>query len=493
MSSLHPLEVSQAQMRAMVACAMDHIVDALDPDGGARLPAGQTNWDVAAAMCEAELPERGEPIEGLLAALFERVIPASLNTTAPGHMAYVPGGGLFPTAVADLIAAAVNRYTGFTEAAPGLAQLEANVIAWFCRMLRLPPTAGGLLTSGGSMANLLAIVTARSERLSAESLPRGILYTSAEAHHCVRKAAMIAGLSPDQLRALPADAEGRLRAAAVRDAIDRDRAMGLVPFLIVATAGTTGIGSVDELPALADLAEREQLWLHVDAAYGGFFALTERGRVALTGIERADSVTLDPHKSLFLSLGTGSLVVRDQRVLRRTFSGRGAYLESTSTHDLVDLCDLGLELSRPARGLRVWLPLKMFGAAAFGDALDEKLDLARRAAQLLRRVPDIELVSTTELSLFAFRARPDSLRGAALDELNRRLLARVNARRRVELSGTMTRAGFVLRMCVLSFRTHAAEIEAAVEDIAASLRELRPATRRAPSDASRAPAAGSAP
>lgn len=463
-------------MHALVARAMDRIVGAIERRPGRALPSRASDLEVAAALREPIMPERGEPYEALLTDLFERIIPASMDTTAPGHMAYVPGGGIFLAAVAELIASATNRQTAFASAAPGLAQLETNVVSWFCRMLGLPATAGGLLTSGGSIANLTALVAAR-EALLSDDHRRGVLYLSDEAHHSVRKAAMIAGLPDGHVRALPSDAGFRLRAETLEEAIRRDRAAGLVPFLVVATAGTTGTGAVDDLAALATVASREGLWLHVDAAYGGFFALTGRGRDVLAGIERADSVTLDPHKSLFLPFGTGCLVVRDRRALSRTFARRGAYLQPDPAADLLDVCDLGPELTRPARGLRVWLPLKMHGAAAFRDTLDEKLDLARRAADSLRRLPNLEIVTEPTLSLFCFRGRPDRLRGAELDAFNRQLLARINDRRRVELSGTMTREGYVLRMCVLGFRTRAAEVDAAVEDVAESLRELLSSSR----------------
>lgn len=477
MSAKGPLELSGEEMRALVACAMDHIVDAGVRAPGQPLLVRPGAAEVAAALREPGIPERGEPFELLLADLFGRIIPASMDTTSPGHMAYVPGGGIFHTAVAELIANATNRQTGFANAAPGLAQLEANVVSWFCRMLGLPATAGGLLTSGGSIANLTALVAARNTRLS-DDFRRGVLYISEEGHHSVRKAAMIAGLPDGHVRALPSDACYRLRPEALEEAVRRDRAAGLIPFMVVANAGATGTGAVDDLSALAAAAAREGLWLHVDAAYGGFFALTERGRVALAGIEAADSVTLDPHKSLFLPFGTGSLVVRDRMVLWRTFAERGSYLQPEPTADLLDACDLGPELTRSARGLRVWLPLKMHGAAAFRETLDEKLDLARRAAEALRRLPHLEIVAEPMLSLFCFRGRPDGLHGAELDELNRRLLARINEKRRVELSGAMTREGFVLRMCVLGFRTRAAEVDAAVEDVAASLRELMHSSQR---------------
>ncbi|MBM4359445.1 MAG: decarboxylase, partial [Deltaproteobacteria bacterium] len=270
------------------------------------------------------------------------------------------------------------------------------------------------------------------------------------------------------------DADHRLSIPALSSAIAEDRRAGLLPFCVVGSAGAVNTGIVDDLEGIASVARREGLWFHVDAAYGGFFALTERGRRALAGIELADSVVLDPHKGLFLPYGTGSVVVRDRRALERAHAGRAAYLPPRQDDDdVMDFCDMGPELSRDARGLRIWLPLKMHGASAFRAALDEKLDLAAYAAEELAREADVELACSPTLSLFAWRYRPKGVEGAELDALNRRLLAGVNQRQRVLFTGTTLEAGFFLRVCVLSFRTHRDRIAIALEDIRAELATLR--------------------
>jgi aromatic-L-amino-acid/L-tryptophan decarboxylase len=471
--SPRPLELSGDVMREMIDRAMDRIVTHIEtlPEQPAHATRGGKK--IARAMREP-MPERGVPFEKLLRRLFGRVIPTSLNTASPGYLGYIPGGGIFHAAVADLITDATNRYVTVFQAAPPLVELEASVIAWFCAMLGLPGTAGGLLTTGGSIANLIAVVTARRDRLPPDFM-KGVVYVSEEAHHSVRKAAIVAGIMPDRVRVIAVDDRFRMPFAAVEEAISQDRALGLSPFLLVASAGTTGTGAVDDLDALAGVAARERLWFHVDAAYGGFFALTARGRAALRGIERADSVTLDPHKSLFLPYGTGCILAREREALRRAHSVPASYMPPLeSDWDLVDFCELGPELSREARGLRVWLPLKMHGAGVFRDALDEKLDLARYAASRLRAMRDVEIVSEPELSLLAFRAKPPGVEeGEALDIYNRKVLARVNARQRVFMTGFTARGRFLVRMCILSFRTHADRVEAALEDIEASLNEQR--------------------
>ena len=462
------LELSAPEMRRLVMLALEHLVAHVES-----LPR-QPSADVAGAAelarsLRESLPEEGAPYEDLLALLFERAVPKSFNTAGPGYLAYIPGGGLFHAGVADLIADVTNRFVGVWMAAPGLVQIEANVGRWLCEMAGYPSSALGLLTTGGSMANLIALVTARRERLPEDFLS-GVLYTSDQAHHSVQKAALLAGFPPARVRSLPSDGEFRIRLDALAETVAADRAAGLHPFFLVVSAGTTNTGAVDDLGAAADAARAHGLWLHVDAAYGGFFVLTERGRRVLHGIERADSITLDPHKGLFLPYGTGSLLVRDGGALRRAHSVHAEYLPPVPEDpDFVDYSTVSPELSRDFRGLRVWLPIKMHGIAAFRRALDEKLDLAARACAALQRVPGVEIVAEPQLSLVAFRVRRPGVEGQALDALNEDVLRRVNERGRVFLSGTTLPCGFVLRMCVLSFRTHAAQIDRAVADVAAAL------------------------
>ncbi|MDH3228077.1 MAG: aminotransferase class I/II-fold pyridoxal phosphate-dependent enzyme, partial [Thermoleophilia bacterium] len=305
-----------------------------------------------------DLPESGRPFPELLELLFERVAPKSLNTMSPGFMSYIPGGGLFHAAVADLMGNVINRYVTVWQAAPGLATLEANVIRWFGGMVGYPSEATGFLASGGSMANLSALVTARKDRLPEDFL-RGTIYMSDQTHHSITKAALIAGFPERSVRTVPVDSLYRIRIDALQESIRRDRAVGLQPFLIVGSAGTTNTGAVDDLDALADVARDEEMWLHHDAAYGGFFMLTERGREAMRGIGRADSITLDPHKGLFLPYGTGCLLARDRAALERAHRVDADYMpRRESSDEIPSFCDISPELSRDFRGLRVWLPMK---------------------------------------------------------------------------------------------------------------------------------------
>jgi aromatic-L-amino-acid decarboxylase len=458
-------------MRALVDAAMARIVvhleslpeqPAFDLDGAREL---------SRSLVES-MPQRGAPPEELLDLVFQAALK-SFNTAGPGYLAYIPGGGIFHAAVADLIADAVNRYVGVWLAAPGLSQLEANVVRWFCDIVGYPAVARGMLTSGGSLANFSAIVTARRERLPADFL-RGTLYASDQVHHSVEKAAVLAGFPPESVRMVPSDDRFQLRLDALEALIEQDRVADREPFLLVTSAGTTNTGAVDDLDGAADVAQRHSLWLHADAAYGGFFALTERGREVMRGLERADSITLDPHKGLFLPYGTGSLLVRDGAALERAHAVEAEYMPAMSdTEEFVDFCQLSPELSRPFRGLRVWLPFKLAGAGAFRQQLDEKLDLARWAWERLREIEDIEIVAEPQLSIVAFRLTRPGLEPEETNRLNRELLERINARRRVYLTGTTVNGMFILRICLLSFRTHLERMEQGMADIRAAVAELR--------------------
>lgn len=466
-----PLELSGDDFRAMVEHATAEIVRHVASLPDQTMHATGGGKALARSLREG-LPETGGDFALLLTSLMRRVVPRSFNTASPGYLGYIPGGGLLHAAVADLVAGAVNRYVGVWVAAPGLAQLESNVVRWFAEIVGYAgePTPGGLLTTGGSMANLIAIVTAR-ENVLGEDFGEGVLYVSDQAHHSIAKAARFAGFGRHQIAVVPSDERFRMDPAALAERIDADARAGKKPCMIVASAGTTNTGAIDDLPRIAEVAARRRLWLHVDAAYGGFFALTSRGRRALSGLERADSVTLDPHKSLFLPYGTGALVVRSAEKLRRAHAMEASYMPPMqSDDDFTDFCDLGPELSRDFRGLRVWLPLKMHGAGAFRAALDEKMDLAACACEAIRAMPGMEIVAEPELSLFAFRVGPsEGVTGAALDALNRRVLRKVNGRQRVFLTGTVVRGMFVLRVCVLSFRTHADRMEMFLADLRAAL------------------------
>jgi aromatic-L-amino-acid decarboxylase len=483
-----PLEPSRetltSWLRTFADAAFDHL-DRLESVSATGL-VGPEGAAIANAVSRP-IPE--EPHEGgasELAALVTRAAEAALNTIGPGYLAYIPGGGLPATAIADLVADLLNRYTGLVPAAPALNRLESDVLRWLASEFGYGPAAGGLLTSGGSLSVWSAMVAARHARFGDVAVPADArAYTSTQAHRSVLKALRLAGHATEALCPVAVDARFRMDPDALADAITRDRERGLQPFLVVATAGTTNTGAVDPLPEVADVCARHGLWLHVDGAYGGAFVLCTEGRAVLRGIERADSITFDPHKGMFLPYGTGALLVRDGAALRRAHVSEADYLQDLDLEagGGASPAEYGPELTRPFRGLRLWLPLMLHGARAFREALSEKLELARVLHQGLARLADVEIVDPPQLSLVTFRARrrPGET-PSAWNARNEAWMGAINARGRVILSSTLLETAegpaFTLRACVLSFRTHRDRIDALLEDAPAALAQANDAAGR---------------
>ncbi|MFP3913850.1 MAG: pyridoxal phosphate-dependent decarboxylase family protein [Actinomycetota bacterium] len=401
-------------------------------------------------------PERGRDPDEIMG-LVQMANKAGSLHPAGGHMAYIPNGGLFTGALGSFLASGLNRYTGVSLGAPGLSLLEATVLRWLREIFELPEAnAGGVLLSGGSIANLTALVAARTARLPEDFLG-GTTYATAHAHHSITKAARLAGFPASRIRVVPVDEDLRMNVEALTGRIEADRTEGLKPFLVVGSAGTTDSGAIDPLSDISSVADEQGLWFHVDAAYGGFFQLTERGRKRLVGIGAADSITLDPHKGLSIPFGVGALLVRDRSVLVDANSGRGAYLQD-HWEDELDFSSLGPELTRPYRGMHVWLPLQLHGVAAFRTELDEALDLAEHAYDRLRRAEWVEKLWRPDLSIVAFRC-PD-------DQRSRRALEAANGSGHVFLSSTSVDGRYVLRLAILNRRTELAHVDTAIDLLA---------------------------
>jgi aromatic-L-amino-acid/L-tryptophan decarboxylase len=450
-----PLEPSADEVRELGDQALDYVAAFT----AGRRDAPASDFDGIEPLLErvrVPPPETGTP----LAELLELIALASRkghDTTGDGWLAYVPGGGLYSSALGEFIARATNRFVGVWEAAPVMAELEASVIRWLAGLFDLPATARGFLTTGGSMATLSAVVVARNHVLG-DDLAAGTMYITSETHTASTKAAILAGIKPANVRLVPTTDRLRMDVAELERMIEEDRASGRKPFLVVASAGTTNTGAVDPIAAIGAVTRREGLWFHVDAAYGGFFALTQRGRSAFGGIEQAHSIVLDPHKGLFLPYGTGALLVRDGAALRVAHEIHGPFLHDLAPEgDIPNFSDYSPELSRDARGLRVWLPLMLHGIAAFRGALDEKLDLTAWLDTELGRLPGIEVPWRPELSVVCFRAiDPDPDRA---DRRTAALLDRINESQRVFLSSTMVEGRLTIRVCILSVYTHRDRIE----------------------------------
>jgi glutamate/tyrosine decarboxylase-like PLP-dependent enzyme len=460
-----PLEPGAAEREALMDLAFGHAQHFLEG-----LADGASNRDRAEAFAiplDPEFAEEGRAPEEALAFIAACVDAPGITTASPRFMGYIPGGGLFHSAVGDFLAAASNKYAGFASAAPGAVRMENAIIAWLAEVVGFPADAAGTLTSGGSIANLTAIVAAREAR---DPEGGGAVYSTEFVHHCLDKALHIAGRGRAPHRRIATDSSHRMRPEALAEALERDSAGGVRPWLVIASAGTVDTGAVDPLSEIADLCARYGAWLHVDGAYGGLFRLCPEGREALAGMERADSLALDPHKTMFLPYGTGAALVRDGQALKDAFSATAAYLEPLGPSSVgPEPGDLSAELTRHFRGLRLWLPLQLAGVGAFRAAQSEKIGLARYMHARLLQMDGWDSGPAPDLSVVAFRYRPAA---GDIDSFNRRLLQRLQDEGRVFLSGTRIDGADWLRCAILSFRTHLAHVDETLEVLGRLAAEL---------------------
>ncbi len=456
---LDPGATRRKKLRGAVLASSERFLRSLD-----HLQAFIETEDRGAGLLETPIGEEGIPLAAAIAALERHVIRPGAQPAAPGHLAYIPGGGLYHAALGDYLAAVTNKYAGVFFTGPGAVRMENQLIRWAADLVGYPETAAGSLASGGSIATLTAIVTARdSHDLKSADYARAVVYLTSQAHHCVEKALRTAGLREAQVRRIPVDPQFRMRPDALTEAIAADRNRGLRPWLVVAAAGTTDVGAVDPLDAIAEITERERCWFHVDAAYGGFFLLTEHGRTLLKGIERSDSVVLDPHKGLFLPYGSGLVVVRHAAPLMASFRFEGHYMQDALRHpDELSPADLSPELSKHFRALRMWLPLIVLGTRPFRAALEEKLLLARYFYRELKAM-GFKMGPEPELSIVTFRWVPEGMNLEQLNEINQSILEALRQDGRIFLSSTLLERRFTLRLAVLSFRTHLSTIDLALD------------------------------
>ncbi len=429
--------------------------------------------DKGIGLLASPIAEQGIPIEAAIEILEHDVIRPGANPASGGHLAYIPGGPLYHAALGDFLAAVSNKYPAVFFTGPGPVRMENMLIRWVADLLGYPAAAGGNIASGGSIANLVAIVTARdAHRLKWAEYASAVIYLTTQAHHSLAKALRIAGMAEAQIRHVPIDERFRMRPDALEEAIAADRGRGLRPWLIIAAAGATDTGAVDPLDAIATIARRERCWFHVDAAYGGFFLLTEHGRSLLAGIERSDSAVLDPHKSLFLPWGSGIVVVRDVEPLAASHSFSGNYMQDTLREPSeISPTDVSPEMTKHFRALRMWLPLIHLGTEPFRAALDEKLLLARyfyREVQAL----GFEVGPPPDLSIVTFRWAPPGVSLERANKINQEIVDRIRRDGRIFLSSTLLDDRFTLRMAAVSFRTHRRTIDLTLQILREQVAEL---------------------
>jgi glutamate/tyrosine decarboxylase-like PLP-dependent enzyme len=414
-------------------------------------------------------PEEPAAFEEILDGLQRDVLPFVAHISHPGYLAFIPGEGTWPGALGDLISSALNVDTCWWLGASGPSALELVVLDWLRQWVGYPEHAAGVLVSGGSAANLTALACAREARIG-EMNEHATVYMSDQTHSSVARAARVLGFRPDQVRIIPTDVHARLRVDALRGAIDADERAGRTPLLVVANAGTTAVGAIDPLHELAQLCGERGIWLHVDGAYGAFACLTERGREELDGLALADSITLDPHKWLYQPIEVGALLVRDGGALRRGFEISPDFLKGVEAADReVNFSDLGLQLTRSSRALKLWMSLRYFGVAAFRQAIDNSLDLAAHAQGHIESAPELELMSPASLGVVTFRRHPMGVDDEAiLERINADLAERIEHGGEVFVSTGRVRGRYALRLCILNHSTARSEVDRALE-LAATL------------------------
>ena len=415
--------------------------------------------------------DQPKPLDQLLEVLKKEVDDQGINAAAGSHLGYIPGGGIYPTAMGDYLAAITNRYVGMFFASPGGVRMENQLIRWMNDLVGYPSNALGNLTSGGSIANLIAIVSARDAKgITSKKVDKAVIYLTEQVHHCVQKAIRIAGLSEATIRYIPMDERFRMDADFLEVQARIDAKNGLIPFMVVGSAGTTDVGAIDPLNRIADVAEEHDMWYHVDAAYGGFFLLADaqnqEGQAiqkSFEGIERSDSVAIDPHKGLFLAYGVGAVLIKNVKAMMDAHFYRANYMQDATDFNPSDEpnpADLSPELTKHFRGLRMWLPLHLFGIEPFKAALTEKIMLCRYFYEEVQKL-GFEVGPYPELSVAVYRYVPTTTANA--NAFNEALLGHLQRDGRIFVSSTNIKGAFWIRIAILSFRTHLQHIDLFLE------------------------------
>jgi aromatic-L-amino-acid decarboxylase len=443
-----PLALEKEAMRQLGYRTVDLLVEWLERESPAIRRASPAEMRKRLA---GPPPEQAEPFEAILEGLERDVLPFASRDGHPRFFGFIPFSATWPGALGDLIASACNLYTGSWMESAGPSQVELEVLGWFKEWIGYPAEAAGSLVSGGSVGNMTAVACAR-ESLAGPMRDDLVLYVSDQAHSSFARSARILGFRPGQVRVLPTDTAFRLDPTTLRAAMDADVAAGRTPFLLAANAGATNSGAIDPLPELAEACRERGVWLHVDGAYGGFAALADR--TLLPGIELADSVTLDPHKWLYQPFECGCVLVRNGRALRAAFEMLPDYLrDAEADEEEVNFSDLGLQLTRSARALKIWVSLRFFGVEAFRAAIARSLETAAWAAERVEESDSLELLAPPSLGVVCFR-RND------LDEQGNNGLVAALERSGVGLiSSTRLHGRLALRLCVFNHTSGAEDVE----------------------------------
>ena len=456
------LELDPETMRTLGYRVVDLLVERISLLGETRAWRGASRAEMESRLREPP-PAGPSSFDEILRRLGADVFPFTGHHDHPRFFGYIPSCPTWPGILGDFLASGVNVFQGTWLQSAGASTVELVVLDWFRQWIGYPGQASGVLVSGGSQANLTALASARETKAGGRT-ESAVVYVSTQGHSSVTRALRILGFRSEQVRALPVDGRFRLRPDALAAAIEQDVRAGRQPFLVVANAGATNTGAIDPLAELAAVCAERNVWLHVDAAYGGFAVLTERGRRWLAGLDQADSVTLDPHKWLYQPYECGCLLVREGPLLSQAFQIMPDYLQDTAVGGVeVNFADRGIQLTRSARALKLWLSLQYFGVDAFRAAIDRTLDLALAAAERIRASDELELLSPATLGVVCFRRRPAGVdEEGTLERLNAELDRRLAESGEGMVSSTRVDGRYALRLCVLNHRSRIEDVERVV-------------------------------
>ncbi|MEO9569863.1 MAG: aminotransferase class V-fold PLP-dependent enzyme [Polaribacter sp.] len=450
-----PFELSKEEMQSYGYKIVDIIVDHYANEEQKK-PVTKASREEMDAVFLSEAPEKGTPANEVLDFVTNNVLPNSNISTHPKSFSFVPGPSNFISAMADSLATGFNIFSGGWIVSPAAAELEIVTLNWLLKMFNFPVTkGGGIFTSGGSMANLTALATARRIKCG-EDFSNAVIYLSDQAHSSNIKAISVLGFKKEQIKIMPTDLEFKFSINKLKNEIAKDRLEGKKPFCIIASAGTTNTGTVDPLDTLADICEKENLWFHIDGAYGAAAILSEKGSRILRGIERADSLTVDPHKWFFQPYEIGCLLVKDSSWLSNTFSEKPEYLRDIEGNESeINFYDYGIQLTRRFRALKFYMSIKTYGLNTFKKAISYNIDLADLTEDILRDSKDWEIVSPATLAIINFRYNPlnKDLSDKELDTLNQEISAKVVDSKEAFLVTTVLQDQIVIRMCLINPRT----------------------------------------
>jgi glutamate/tyrosine decarboxylase-like PLP-dependent enzyme len=423
-------------------------------------------------------PLAGRPLDEVVAHLLDTVCPLRTRTDHPRFFAFIPSPASPLSPLGDLLTAIHNPHAGNWLQSAGPAAIEHGLVRFMADAAGLPATADGLFVSGGSMANLTALVAARDRMLAEDERAQGVAYLSTQTHSSVGKALRIIGLLDRRIRVLAVDDRFRMDVGALEVAVAEDRAAGLKPFVVVASAGTTNTGAIDPLPQLADICARENLWLHVDGAFGASALLSAERRALLAGIERADSLSWDAHKWLFQTYGCGVALVRDRTALTDAFRTGPDYLRDAETDGgESNFWDLGLELTRPARALKLWLTLQAMGLDAVGEAISHGFGMAEHAERTIAATPGWRVVTPAQMAIVTFRCEPYGLSEEERDTLNAAAARRLLDDGFAAVGTTRLDGRLVLRICAINPQTKTADVEETIRRLDSYVRAAVNAAR----------------